>query len=428
MATVTSAPSNSVSIYEPVRYKVSSLSTASKIEKMVVNIRTAASGGGTILGTLYRDWTRRTGAGPAYSYEFDADISGVLQSVIGPTSSIRSRQFILPATANIDCNTFYTQYYMEFRFLYRDPANNTLADFGDVAYIDIAINAFSIIRPNKSVTEPFISSLYRYPPTPGTAPFQKLYNYNTGAPIPIKLTDYYNLTFNTNFSWYVRIVETLANNTTLTTFLILPTTIRSVFSKIFSVNIGPAYLKSIATSNFDGSLAPNFTTTVSYKVCLMNSSKQQLTEELSFTVMPACQSGLRLAWLNQLAGVDMYTFDARVVTGVEGKSEIGIRPNIWASASEVALPDSRGSYKPFTQRDEYYEVETRIVRAELAEFLSQILTSSEVYIYDTTMSSTNPYRSVIIADGSLEVSDTEEIGLILKFKVYPANQTPTHVQ
>jgi hypothetical protein len=99
-----------------------------------------------------------------------------------------------------------------------------------------------------------------------------------------------------------------------------------------------------------------------------------------------------------------------------------------ASDTSIALPDSRGSYKPFVQRDEYYEVETRIVRAELAEFLSQILTNPEVYIYDDNLAAINPYRSVIIADGSLEVSDTEEIGLILKFKVYPANQTPTHVQ
>lgn len=427
MATVNSAPTVAVSAYEPAKYIVTSITTASQIEKIVVNVRSAASGGGVLLGTLYKDWRRRVFvAGSSYTYEFEVDISGLLQSLLAPASNARSRQFLLPATQNIDCNTSYLQYFMEFRFLFRDPATNTLADLGDLERINTGVTVFNVIRPNASILQMFKDSLYRifgFAP-----PFQKLYNYNTGTQIPIKFSDHYQLVFNANAFWFIEIVETLTNGTTHSSYYNPGTTIRTSSTKIFSINIGPNYLKALASSNYDGGIKPLFTTTVSYTICLTNSAKSQLTERLTFQVMPECQSGLRLAWLNQLAGVDMYTFDARVVTGVEGKSEIGIRPNVWASATEVALPDSRGSYKPFVQRDEYYEVETRIVRAELAEFLSQILTSSEVYIYDTTISTTNPYRSVIIADGSIEVSDTEEIGLILKFKVYPANQTPTHVQ
>jgi len=424
MATVNSAPTVAVSAYEPAKYIVSSLSTASQIEKIVVNIRSAPAGGGSILATLYKDWIRRTGAGPAYSYQFEVDISGVLQSLLAPTASTRTRQFLLPYIELIDCSTSYIFYYMEFRFLFRDPATNTLSDFGDVEYINTEVRGFNTIRPNKSILQVFKDSLYYV--GGGVPLYQKLYNYNTGTAIPIKLSDHYNLVFNTDSFHFMRIDETLANGTTKTTFYKFAQT--TIFGRIYALNIGPAYLKAQPSTDYDGGIVPDFTTTVSYSVFMTNNLKFQRTEKLSFQVMPPCQSGLRLAWMNQLAGVDMYTFDARVVTGVEGKSEIGIRPNVWTSATSIALPESRGSYKPFVQRDEYYEVETRIVRAELAEFLSQILTSPEVYIYDDNLAAINPYRSAIIADGSLEVSDTEEIGLILKFKVYPANQTPTHVQ
>jgi len=427
MATVVSRPQNTISAYEPAKYIVDSLTTASILEKMVVNVRTASSGGGTIIATLHRDWSRRTGSGPSYTYRFEVDISGILQALVGSSSSARYRAFILPAAGNIDCTDAYRTFFMEFKFLFRDPATNLLADFGDVEYVNISTTVFNVIRPAKSIFDEFWVTRYRT--AVGPPLYQALYNYVTGAQIPIKLTDHYALVFNTNYCYFVRIVERLASGATHTSFLSLPSAIHSTFTKIFSVNIGPTYLLSLAASAYDANIKPQFTTnTVSYSVCCVTNVKVQITEEIQFTVLPACQSGLRLAWVNQLGGVDMYTFDAKVVEGLEGASEIGIRPNIWAAANELPTPQSRGSYKVNSQRNEYYEVETRVLRPNLAEFVSQVLTSTEVYIYDTVMSTTNPYRSAIVTDAQIITSDSDEIGMILKFKVYPANQTPTHVQ
>ena len=201
-----------------------------------------------------------------------------------------------------------------------------------------------------------------------------------------------------------------------------------MLDRLGAVNVGPNLLKVIGPGNYNPfGQFPEFLTTVSYKVALVNGFLEQVGFEFSFEIVTRCAGGLRLAWLNQLGGVDIYTFDAKVVEGVEGSSEIGIRPNVWATADEIPLPDSKGSFKPNTTRNEYYEVETRVLRPGIAKFVSQILTSAEVYIVDPTLG-LNPYRSAIIADGQLVESDTDEIGMILKFKVYPANQTPTHVQ
>ena len=427
MATVVSRPQNTCSAYEPARYTVDSINTASLIEKMIVNVRTASGGGGTIIGTLYRDWIRRTGAGPAYVYRFEVDIAGILQTIVGSSAAARYRAFLAPGFANRDCVDAYQTFYMEFKFLFRDPATNLLADLGDTAYVDLDTKVFNVIRPNREIFDTFQNSLYR---TTGAFPNnQKLYNFNTGAQIPIRYSDTYSLCFNTNGFWFVRIVELKANGTIHTSYLELPSTIYNFSNKVFSVQVGPNYLKSLPSTDFDANVPPQFdAATVSYKMGLTNAVRTLLTEELEFVVMPECGGGLRLAWVNQRGGVDMYTFDAKVVEGVEGASEIGIRPNVWASAALVPTPESRGSFKVSSERNEYYEIETRVLRPNLAEFVSQVLTSPEVYIYDTAMSTVNPYRSVIISDGQLIESDSDEIGMILKFKVYPANQTPTHVQ
>ena len=122
MATITSQPQNAVSAYEPTKYIVSSITTASKIEKMVVTVRRTS--GLTTVGVLYRDWTRRTGSGPSYTYEFEADVSGILQSVLRPFASSRTQQFLLTGTTRVDCTGFYIHFKVKFDFLFRDPTTN----------------------------------------------------------------------------------------------------------------------------------------------------------------------------------------------------------------------------------------------------------------------------------------------------------------
>ena len=161
MATVVSRPQNTCSAYEPARYTVDSINTASLIEKMIVNVRTASGGGGTIIGTLYRDWTRRTGAGPAYVYRFEVDIAGILQTIVGSSAAARYRAFLAPGFANRDCVDAYQTFYMEFKFLFRDPATNLLADLGDTAYVDLDTKVFNVIRPNREIFDTFQNSLYR---------------------------------------------------------------------------------------------------------------------------------------------------------------------------------------------------------------------------------------------------------------------------
>lgn len=422
MATINTQPQNAVSAYEPAKYVVTSINTASLVEKMVVTVRRTV--GSTVVAVLYRDWTRRSGSGPAYTYQFEVDVAGILQSALRPISSARTQQFVLAGTLITDCSNSYLQYNVRFDFLFRSPSTNLLADLGDTATSNNVV-AFNVIRPTGRIIEAFRSSRYR---NGSTTVFQYFLNYYTTLPIPIALNEFYPLCFITSGqTQYLRIVETRANGTTRTTHLSLGI-LAGLTDRLGAVNVGPSLLLVIGAGNWEPfGQFPEFLTTVSYKVALTNGFLQQVGFEFSFEIVTRCAGGLRLAWLNQLGGVDIYTFDARVVEGVEGSSEIGIRPNIWTSADEISLPDAKGAFKPNTTRNEFYEVETRVLRPELAKFVSQILTSAEVYIVDSSLG-LNPYRSVIIADGQIIESDTDEIGMILKFKVYPANQTPTHVQ
>lgn len=421
MAVITSEPENAISVYEPAKYKVSTISTASLVEKAVVTVRRTS--GLTTISILYRDWVRRTGAGPAYSYEFEADISGVLQSILRPISSDRTQQFVLAGSRQTDCTNSYIQYNVKFDFLFRDPATNLLASLGDTA-TSVNVVAFNVIRPSRYITQEFRNSIYR---NGSTLVFQRFLNTPTRDAIPIQLAEHFCLCFITsNQTGYIKIAETLASGSTHTSYLEFAAA--GLTDKLVSLNIGPSFLLSLLATDFVGNIPPQFTTTVSFKVSIVNISLQQVSHELPFTVVPSCAGGIRLAWLNETAGVDMYTFDAKVVEGLQSSSEVGIRPNIWPTATEIALPQNKGAFKANSTKFEYYEVETRVLRPDLANYVAQILTSAEVYMIDNTLTIPNNYRAMIVSDGEIIKSDTDEIGMILKFKVYPANQTPTHVQ
>lgn len=421
MATINTQPQNAVSAYEPAKYVVTSINTASLVEKMVVTVRRTS--GSTTIAILYRDWIRRTGSGPAYTYQFEVDVAGILQAELRPISSARTQQFLVLGSLQVDCTNSYLQYNVRFDFLFRSPSTNLLADLGDTITSNNVV-VFPTIRPRKNLTDQFRNARWR---NGSVSVPQYLLNTYTTAAIPIALDEHYPICYITSgLTAWLRIREIRANGTTRTTYLSLGA-VAGTTDKLVATNVSPNTLLSIGAGNYDAGQKPEFLTTVRYSVALTNNSLQVISFEHTFDIVTRCAGGLRLAWLNQLGGVDIYTFDAKVVEGVESSSEIGIRPNIWASATEVPLPEARGSFKPTTTRNEYYEVETRILRPDMTVFVSQILTSAEVYIVDPTIG-LNPYRSVIIADGQIIESDTDEIGMILKFKVYPANQTPTHVQ
>jgi len=52
---------------------------------------------------------------------------------------------------------------------------------------------------------------------------------------------------------------------------------KAVFGRIYALNIGPAYLKAQPSTDYDGGIVPDFTTTVSYTVCMTNNLKSQRT-------------------------------------------------------------------------------------------------------------------------------------------------------
>lgn len=69
-----------------------------------------------------------------------------------------------------------------------------------------------------------------------------------------------------------------------------------------------------------------------------------------------------------------------------------------------------------------YEIETRILPENTAEWLAGILSSPEIYIEQPGL---DYYLPAMISDGKVTYANTEEVGAILKLSISLANDKIT---
>lgn len=416
-AAITQSPQTQCSAYRPVRFTVNTDTTPDAFEKCVVKVYNADTS--TQIGEFRKDWIRRGGSGPAYFYTFEVDIAGFLQSLIAPLPDAKTDVF-LPFTDFAEYSESNSiRVYCTFQFEYRN-ADNLLEDYGSLL-TSSTITVFNLIQQHEEyqnlgpwVTNPSRNLLHDFP----------------ASGVDIRLTEAYSISFvcHTNITT-ARIVFTQTNGVVDFAYYNCNPGALSTYSniRVMTAAAGPRNVNAIPPGEW--LVAPQLTideTIASYVIdfgSLSGSDFTPLTDSVKFNVVEACPNTLRIHWLNERGGADAYTFDARKRDVYEAKSTQAQRSLTWTGGADPHDRQQIGTFKTGTEAVELWEVETRILMADVAAWLAPALISVEVYIEDPV---DDFYLPAIISDAKVETDETEEIGKIIKFTVAQANEKITH--
>lgn len=417
-AIITLQPQAQCSAYRPVLFTVNSDTSTALFEKCVVKVYDA--GTNALIGEYRKDWHRRGGTGPSYFYTFDADISGIIQSLIAPLSDNITDVFLPFTGIGSYSESNSLRLYCKFRFEYRDMTTNLLSDYGE-ELTSATFTAFNIIQQHKEyqnlaafVTNPGRNLLHDFP----------------ASGVDIRVREAYSISLVCHTSTtHCRIRFTQTNGVTDVAYFICDPGSLSTYSniRVLTVAAGPRNINAVPLAKWV--FAPQLTidnTIASYIVDFGShngTTYTVITDEARFNLVENCTTSIRIHWLNERGGADAFTFDAKKRDLYEAKSQQAQRALVWTGGVDPHDRQQKGTFKTSTQAVEYWEVETRIVQPDVAQWLSAALASVEVYVENDVDAF---YLPAILADAKVEPNNSDEVGAILKFTVSQANEKITH--
>lgn len=398
----TSEPATYISAYRPIRFAYDSGSTTDIIEKLVVTVYQASDD--SVIAQYRKDWTSRTGSGP-YNYTCEFDISGLLQSILDPLPSGKSAIFPDPDALNGYSHNSSLGLYVGCYWEKRNGDN--LLEAVAAEEQSATLYAFNITQQHNEVQD-----LSDYV----DAGARKVLHDPPAGGIDIRVTDAFWLCCILNsdiararYTVYHKDGTTTNHNMSLS----FSSAVANHNKKVVFVGVGPRTANSSFTIDEDD---------YRYTVFLADSSNNPLTETLSFNILPKCAGReLRVHWMNSRGGADAYTFDGIKRRNAEVKSGSGERPISW-TAGAPDQRNQRGRYRLDVRRSDPYEIETRILDEDKAEWVAGIMDSPEAYIEQEGL---DYYLPAMILDGKVTYANTEEVGAILKLSISLANEKIT---
>ena len=139
---------------------------------------------------------------------------------------------------------------------------------------------------------------------------------------------------------------------------------------------------------------------------------------MSFEMVEHCPGNeLRLQWLNSKGGADGYTFNAVKKSGTAVKSDTSEKPLTWGFSSFDY--NQRGKYRTNVQIEEFWELETRVIDEDEANYVAGLFTSPECYVERV---GDEWYVPTLISDARPIRGNSEEVGVILKATITLANE------
>lgn len=409
-ASFTAQPATRCSAYRPVAFKVQSDATTDAIEKIVV--RVYAVDGDTLLASYRTDWKTRTGSDPTYTYQFEFDIQGLMQSLLEPFPSAKSGTILEIGAVNGYAPDAAMGVYVTVNFEFRNTDNLLEEDPATLTSSDIYV--FTIARQHDE--DQSLAPYYDE--------FTRLLLTDAPDRIPIRLNDLYSASFIfTQDADYLGIEVRYKDGSTHRDAapLSFSSPAGAHNKKVGVVGVGPRQINDVTGWVDTGVTIDN--TVASYTVGFGQTDETltwvSFTQTLTFDLIDRCAASLRLHWLNDRGGGDAYTVNGLKRDVVEVKSGRGEKPLTWtAGISPYHDKNQRGRYRLDVRREDGYEVETRIVDVETARWLASLVASPEVYI---EVQGADYYLPAMITDGKIVVDDSEEVGSILKLTVELAN-------
>lgn len=352
------------------------------------------------------------------TYYFEFDVQKVLQTQSAPKAqqktSIFPNQLGVPYNQqNSDCHTYVGLIVL---YDYIDPATGLLAQFPTTDIVPFGYYATNGTRQ----TGDFMGlDNYVMDTINGSTPFL------TNRPQPYHICDNENLflSFINELSDTVEIqtgaggipidvgLASITPNATFipTTFGVGMTNLASQTYFSGSVNINnPAveyYLVTVGKSFFFGSswlFLPTSTTQVYFV------DRNCCTEKRT-----------RLHWMNRLGGSDAYTFPNGKKIVQKTNSNQAQKPQTFGYVAPPTTTYDKGIFKYQQETIVFYEVESQFYDHSFGEWLSELISSPEVYL-----ETSNGLVSVIVDDSDMVISESDEL-VTLRIRFLQSNQIST---
>lgn len=126
-------------------------------------------------------------------------------------------------------------------------------------------------------------------------------------------------------------------------------------------------------------------------------------ETVRYVVKPMGLNGKRLAWINELGGIDMWNFDH-------------LREQSFAATSETIYTQS-GYAKLNTAAEQHYVVETREITEQTLNILSYIIASPAVWVVTDTGTGNPAYEPVDVVTEECKIySDADLLALQISYR------------
>ncbi len=409
MASFSAQPATQCSAYRPVKWAYDTGVSSLAVEKIRIRVYNAA--GNVLLAEYRKDWMSRAGTDPDYTYFFEFDIQGLMQSLLDPKPSALSGVFMDLTGFIAYAPGASMSVYVKVAEEYRDE-DNLLQTIEEGELTSNTITVFNLIQQHEEL--------------------QDLSEYVIGAPgmrrfltdIPneteIRENDAFNIAFIVNQS-ISRMIVTVdyknGDSTSGTAGVNLDSYTAAHNKKVMVAGIGPRNLFLNDQWIDDPIVIDN--TVAAYEVVFADVSNNRLTDSVRFNVIEACQHELRLHWMNDRGGCDAYTIDAKRRDVVEVKSNRAEKPLGWVAGGEVPHDrNQRGRFRLEVNRSDTWEVETRIEDEAVAAWLGGLLASPEVYVEQPYK---NYYLPAMVTDGKIIAADSDEVGAIVKLTIETAN-------
>jgi hypothetical protein len=407
MASFSAQPPAQCSAYRPVKYQVESSVVTDAVEKL--RIRVYNADGDVLLAEYRKDWIVRVGSDPDYSYTFEFDIQGLMQSLLDPLPSALSGVFMdltgFIAYAPGASISVYVKVVYEFR-----DSDNLLVAAEEDEITSNTITVFNLIQQHEE-----LQGLSGYV----TAGMRHLL---TDIPdsTEIREGEAFNLAFvvNQNISRMIVTVDYKNGDTNSGIAGVNLDDYTSAHNKkVMVAGVGPRNL--FLNTQWIGDPIVIDETVAAYEVAFANASNTRLTDSLRFVLIESCSHELRLHWMNDRGGCDAFTIDAKRRDVVEVKSNRAEKPLTWYAGGEVPHDrNQRGRFRLEVNRSDTWEVETRIEDESIAAWLAGLLASPEVYVEQPNKTY---YLPAMVTDGKITTADNDEVGAIVKLTIEAAN-------
>ena len=400
---------NFISAHRPVEYFVESDSTALAIEKLLVKCYV----NGALVATFRKDWYQKTlVSGMNYNYFFRLDNQAILRNFLAPLSSASPLPLVGFTGDEVVATDSVLKTYCEFQLEFRNAQN--LLETSPTVVTSNTVSVFNVIRQHDE-------SLALQP-----------YLLNSGRKF---LTDIPNGTLISEFDAFS--LSIIYKEAALGTSLLLElqkvsgntyhtapvTALTPADEKVLAVGVGPKHWANWVWS----ATTPIIDATVTgYKIgfgFIDETGATFTSQTISFVIAPRCHTDFRLHFMNQRGGMDAYTFSGRKLKAVEGRNTQAQRPLDFNTSTYAHDAQQKGAFTLQPDRMDVWEIESRIESEEVAEWLGQLAASPEVY---AELPDYLHYVPVYLTDVSFVVSDTEQVGMILKAKVFKSNKALTH--